>query len=746
MKEEEQQTRSSEDGEEEEKKAEQVEEEEAEAAHRHGRFGIQNRSESDVGEGEDRSATSISPHSQAASIHSTTPANRGTSSQPKGSWWEDAKAHIDDSAKFAPLLCAVLAPLATLLDIPALTQKWYTLDGKSAPDPGASLVLSAVGLAMNVCANALLVARFTVRESWWRKVTTASVICWCVKLVVAIVNLSVYGALTRNSPGYSYDEGFWCAVVSCIISGMIVFLLVAHYILRFDRPSSSGALIRVAGAQFILTVMWFISVIGVEGLIFSKVEGWTFLQGIYFAVVTAFTIGFGDFEPTYTVTRVLLFPFAVFSIALLAAQIGVLVDFLNTAAENRRSRWRVRYERKVKEGDTLAHSRHPEVRPGRMKEVEEGERKHLALAEEIAALQKMEKLWERHEMVFALTTSSLSLLVFWLIGGAAFMAIEGFAFGSSMYFCYVFFLTIGYGDYSPSTPGGRVFFIVYALMAVPVVTNFVLNSFTSILHSITADRFQRARDEHAPTKAEKRMFHSHAWNVESSGRRLWERFGDNSDDGNSDQASGEASMVKNSRHGDVIRSERAGDQRQHDEVAKVVLGLALRLEAQATTLLLETLPRASKEQLLLRGDRNLMLRALRELKEEDETKKTEENGKHGNDKGRKKRRRSSDAEIMHLGTMALEEEMREEIEEAEDVARTFLDPTTGETDTLEEIRRYRETVGGLLAAGSLLMKLEGKERGRFERRLDGEHEADHGGMLLGSGRKGPAEKALDIDV
>lgn len=104
------------------------------------------------------------------------------------------------------------------------------------------------------------------------------------------------------------------------------------------------------------------------------------------------------------------------SIAFLAVLIGVLVDFLKTGAKNRRSRWRQRYETKLKT------------------ETERRTGKHRALVEEIAELQKMEsreKKWERN---FALATSSASLVVFWLIGGAVFMAIEGMTFGSAMYF------------------------------------------------------------------------------------------------------------------------------------------------------------------------------------------------------------------------------------------------------------------------------------------------------------------------
>jgi potassium channel subfamily K len=73
--------------------------------------------------------------------------------------WHSASASI---ARFAPLAAALIAPASTLYDIPALTQHWYSLDGVSQADPQASLILSAVGLATSIIANALLVLRFTV--------------------------------------------------------------------------------------------------------------------------------------------------------------------------------------------------------------------------------------------------------------------------------------------------------------------------------------------------------------------------------------------------------------------------------------------------------------------------------------------------------------------------------------------------------------------------------------------------------
>lgn len=63
-----------------------------------------------------------------------------------------------------PLVAALLAPMATLYDIPALTQSWYSLNGEALPDPLPSLVLSSFSLACSLVALAVLVARFTIRS------------------------------------------------------------------------------------------------------------------------------------------------------------------------------------------------------------------------------------------------------------------------------------------------------------------------------------------------------------------------------------------------------------------------------------------------------------------------------------------------------------------------------------------------------------------------------------------------------
>lgn len=115
---------------------------------------------------------------------------------------EERFASLRSWSKVAPLLASLIAPITSLLDIPALTvcstilnfpevhahaffgwqQHWYTKDGAEQPDFTASLVLSAIGLAFNLLANALIVMRFSANASYWKLATQLSLVCWIVKV------------------------------------------------------------------------------------------------------------------------------------------------------------------------------------------------------------------------------------------------------------------------------------------------------------------------------------------------------------------------------------------------------------------------------------------------------------------------------------------------------------------------------------------------------------------------------------
>ena len=107
---------------------------------------------------------------------------------------------------------------------------------------------------------------------------------WLAKLTVAAVNLLVFGILSRNGDGWSFSEGFWCAVVSIVISGVICIALLWHFIVAFGNESDDTQVVRTQGKRFMLSVTAFIGILGVQSLAFCKIEKWAYSDATYFSV------------------------------------------------------------------------------------------------------------------------------------------------------------------------------------------------------------------------------------------------------------------------------------------------------------------------------------------------------------------------------------------------------------------------------------------------------------------------------
>lgn len=96
-----------------------------------------------------------------------------------------------------------------------------------------------------------------------------------------------------------------------------------------------------------LSVTAFIAILGVQSLVFSRIEHWEYVDGIYMSVQTALTIGYGDFVPTTTAGKVLIFPFSVLTMSQLGNEVALIINLISRRAEERRKKWRLRYERAI---------------------------------------------------------------------------------------------------------------------------------------------------------------------------------------------------------------------------------------------------------------------------------------------------------------------------------------------------------------------------------------------------------------
>ncbi|EJD43365.1 voltage-gated potassium channel [Auricularia subglabra TFB-10046 SS5] len=103
---------------------------------------------------------------------------------------------------------------------------------------------------------------------------------------------------------------------------------------------------------------------------------------------------------------------------------------------------------------------------------------------------------ERKETAAKMIVAWAIFLTFWVLGAVIFWKAEGWGFGIALYFCFITFSTLGYGDYSPKTPAGRAIFVVWALLGVAAMTiliSVLSEAYSSKYHSIlTNDSFDKA--------------------------------------------------------------------------------------------------------------------------------------------------------------------------------------------------------------------------------------------------------------
>lgn len=433
-------------------------------------------------------------------------------------------------ASVAPLMACILGPLSILLGIPALSQRWrgYVQDNVvlyTLPDPGLNIILASLSLACEVFANAVLMLRFS---SIAVEVTTRlSLALWIAKVAICLGNyvqfIIVHPQPHDLTENWTYLEGFWIGCASMVISTIVIVFLILNLTIspaRRDLGLHEHAIMeqhRLAHRGFMFRVLILVLAMGFGALAFSKLEDFSFVTALYLVTASILTVGFGDVALTTAAGKIILFPYLVFSITYVALMISSIANLIDERLDAQKQlRDHLQQVTKVTkkqqqsqlqhalgssnlfmmsmlpqgtqdihdtrdaptEGSTPSHGSSgldgsitletkdtPDVSVQMMPLT-----RHLTLQEEISEQAGTAAHMERRRQLRNIFLALLFFSIFWLVGAIVFAYSEGWAYGEGLYFCYVFFMTVGYGDYSPKSQLGRVLFIVYAMIAVPTVT------------------------------------------------------------------------------------------------------------------------------------------------------------------------------------------------------------------------------------------------------------------------------------
>ncbi|KAF8551395.1 hypothetical protein OG21DRAFT_1487004 [Imleria badia] len=233
---------------------------------------------------------------------------------------EEIQAYIPHY-RLLPILSGIAIPFCILLDIPGLTADWYIrTDGStivaSKPNPPLLVVGVALSLLCAVLANACLVVRFLEI-----RIKTMTILCVLFLSIHDIINTAALATFGAMRDDYTFSQAFWMTLCSTIVSMFTNVTLIIDLIRTPDFKRSGSGLTRRQRSLVIIIIGLF-CYIALGALVNSLLLDLTFINGLYFTVVTIETIGFGDIVPTGRSSRIFICFYATLGIINLAFVIG----------------------------------------------------------------------------------------------------------------------------------------------------------------------------------------------------------------------------------------------------------------------------------------------------------------------------------------------------------------------------------------------------------------------------------------
>jgi potassium channel subfamily K len=397
-------------------------------------------------------------------------------------WWFASTA--------CPLIAGTFGPIANAFSICALVVKWRVFmppgvdeaHGTPIEDPKWLIAINSISLVFALVANMALLLNMARRVPF-AIAQPITIIGWYIASILLIILVSLASTslfriqpLTEHALSQAYYYGIMAAGIYFIIASLLVTTVMGaykgHYPKEFQLTPSQRTLM--------LQTIGFVVYLLLGALVFSKVEGWPYLDAIFWADFTLLTIGVGgEFVPKTHTGRSLLFPFAIGGIVMVGLVVGSVRSLALERGKQKMSARLVETKR-----ESVLSSLQDEsgtIRLGFFEKIDISE-KDMSESErrerEFHIMRRVQKLADRKRRYSALAMSSIAALLLWFLGALLYMYSEkpqGWSYFISLYFAYTTLLTIGYGDYTPSSNAGKAFFVFWTLLAVPTLTILISN-------------------------------------------------------------------------------------------------------------------------------------------------------------------------------------------------------------------------------------------------------------------------------
>ena len=324
---------------------------------------------------------------------------------------------------------------------------------------------------------------------------------------VLLIGLVANAGTSFRAPGVenqALTQAYYYAIFAACLYQIISYLMcvtvwgayAGHYSKEFKLTAAQRTLMLQTISFLVYQHIW--------ALGYSKIEGWDFLDAVYWADFTSLTIGIGaDFVPKTHLGRSLLFPYAMGGIVILGLVVGSIRSLVVDRGKKKlaaRMTEKTRHKlvaqiAKNMENDRFKLRTHGTgmkvdkdmcnaltLNPGDEKMGEKDRRQY-----EFEAMRKIQEAATKKRQYMSLATSTLAFAFLWTMGAYVFYKAEKnqkWTYFESLYFAYTSLLTVGYGDFQPISNSGKPFFVFWSLLAVPTLTILISSMGDTVVKSI----------------------------------------------------------------------------------------------------------------------------------------------------------------------------------------------------------------------------------------------------------------------
>jgi potassium channel subfamily K, other eukaryote len=356
-------------------------------------------------------------------------------------------------------------------------------------------VINAVQLVIAVVSNLFLLMNMT-RRVRFAIAQPITIVGWYISAFALIaLTATAGGPLVPGDQPFVWSQAFWYGIYSAILYMLCATLMLSTFVGAIGGWYDKDFYLTASQRTLMLQTIMFLGYLLLGALVFSKIEGWAYLDAVYWSDVTLFTVGFGDFSAVTNLGRALLFPYALVGVISLGLVIGSIRSLVLERGKLKLDarmveKGRRNFVRKLirKGKDDLLQ---PIAQSGSLSRTLTNEHGMTELErrnEEFHMMRKIQAKAARRRRWMALFISSSTTVALWLVGAKIFFEAEknfqAFGYFDGVYFCFVSLTTIGYGDVTPITNAGKSFFVFWSLLALPTMTVLISNAGDTIVKEI----------------------------------------------------------------------------------------------------------------------------------------------------------------------------------------------------------------------------------------------------------------------